>query len=76
MFYRRFSATNCVDVVREGPGPNQTLLGFIVAQSGHDEKEMPHGQALWSCRFVLMLSVLFRAAFLIRTFPPRGFAPI
>src|SRR5262249_60153428 len=31
---------------------------------------------LWSCRFVLMLSTLFRAAFSIRTFPPRGFAPI
>jgi len=50
--------------------------GFIVAQSCRDEKEMPHGQAPWGCRFVPMLSVLFRAAFSIRKFPPRGFAPI
>jgi hypothetical protein len=25
-----------------GPGPNQIPLGFIVAQSGRDGKEMPH----------------------------------
>jgi hypothetical protein len=41
-------------------------LGFLVAQSSRDGKEMPHGQAPWSCRFVPMLSALFRAAFSIR----------
>ena len=29
---------------------------------------LPHGQAPWSCRFVLMLSVLFRATFVVRAF--------
>ena len=47
---------------------HEVRLGFLVAQSSRDEKEMPHGQAPWSCRFVLMLSTLFRAAFPVRAF--------
>ena len=66
--------------------PPLALLGFIGTSPNGilDSGVLPRttGPSIWgrgrgwSCRFVLMLSVLFRAAFSIRKFPPRGFAPI